>query len=320
VYSTGTAGGKILVPPSRDELEAALRTIARALAPFVAEELRGEAYAADALEAGDGDGGPLDRLEEQLRRLSPEALSGAMEFLLLLSREGEIDSVTLADRTGLSQAALSGTILRPLRQALEQAGMKKLWREGGRRAHRGTIWLPMNRETAGQMGERLHALLAKVEEGRRPARGESEITAVFPWAPEYVARIEDDSDGGSSCLRDTTRGTRAAIYQVHRDQAVVALFDATQPAEPDPDWGYHVKGRFTLVPSPVPRQELLSRETFRPIFQNMQGRRHLERRAQTELTALLEANGGFRGGRLPPHAIDRETSQSRPPQRRSRHR
>jgi hypothetical protein len=144
-----------------------------------------------------------------------------------------------------------------------------------------------------------------------------DVTAVFPFAPEYTADLDrPQPDSGSSCLRDTAPGSRAVIYQVHRDQALVALFDATDVPRRDRDWGWYTNGHYEPIPNPIPRDKLLADDVLGPVFKNLFGRRHLDRNAQHAISELLRREGGFQGG-LPPHILERAESP-RPRQRRRR--
>lgn len=289
--------------PSPPDIEAALRSLARAIAPYVAEELGRESPPeAKSREYDD------DSMRELVRGLKPEVILGGVELFHALS-EGphQIDSVTLADRTGLSPTALSGKILRPVRQRARELRLPDPWDEVGRKSGR-TIWADRD-DTARRLYEVFHEASQGVTRSEQPASssplGSSgpQPSAVFPFAPEYAEDLDRPVDGSSSCLRDSRPGSRAVIYQVHRDQKVVALFDVVSDPYRDRDWGWMADGHYTPVPQPISRERLLADPALELVFANLQGRRWLPDEAQRALAKLLQADGGFKDRELPPHAL-----------------
>lgn len=288
--------------PTPPDIETALRTLARAIAPYVAEELGRESPpAAQSREYDD------DSIRELVRGLKPEVILGGVELFHALSEEPhQIDSVTLADRTGLSPTALSGKILRPVRQRARELLLPDPWDEVGRKSGR-TVWADRD-DTARRLYEVFHeasrGLTRSEQRASSSPLGSSgpPPSAVFPFAPEYAEGLDRPIDGSSTCLRDSRPGFRAVIYQVHRDQKVVALFDVMSDPYRDRGWGWMADGHYTPVPHSISRERLLADPALEPVFANLQGRRWLPDEAQRALTKLLQAEGGFKDSELPPHA------------------
>lgn len=309
--------------PSSAEIQDALRTLSRAIAPYVAEALDDKQLAAERPSARVYD---EESIRELVGGLAPEVIRGGRELFHLLSTASETDSHALADRTGLPPTALSGRLLRPLRQRARELSLPDPWVELGRKAGR-TVW--------GDRDGTAHRLYAAFDAAgdklAQPGRSGSRSrlgpeaprvpvpVAAFPFRPEYAESLHRPVDGSSSCLRGFGPGDRAVIYQVHHDQGIVALFDAAGKAYPDPDWGWKADGHYTPVPNPISREMLLADPVLAPIFDKLQGRRWLpDDQVQHALTALLQDHGRFPNDRLPPLPPEATTRASTHNDRRRR--
>jgi hypothetical protein len=290
-----------------------MSVLARALAHYPADE--DDRPGQSNVSLGDSGYTPAT-VEALVNDLSSDLGADALEFFeLMVPPPHEVGSTDLAGRTGLSASALSGRLVRPLRQAIETHGLQKPWDEGGRRTGKGSVWVARDIDAVRLIATRLRetTLPHEAPELGPTLAGSPSITAVFPFAPEYTADLDQPRNQGSSCLRDTTPGSRAVIYQVHRDQALIAIFDATDVPERDRDWGWYTNGHYEPIPNPIPRDRLLVDPVLRRVFANLFGRRHLDRNAQHAMSELLAKEGGFPDG-LPPHVMQQD--QSRPRRRR----
>jgi hypothetical protein len=114
--------GHMNTPASHPRTSASqsLRVVAQALAPYVAEELlRLESLATEALDP-DYDARTCRRLAGEL---SDAVLGRAATLFEALAGGGVIDSVTLADRLGVSPRALSGNLTTPLKRRAKALGL-----------------------------------------------------------------------------------------------------------------------------------------------------------------------------------------------------
>lgn len=197
-------------------------------------------------------------------------------FEALQSDRREIDSITLADRAGVSTRELSGRIIRPLQeQVIDKLGLATPWTAVRAAASGGvgarTVWRVVDRENARLLYEAFKKVTPVPSEISSMAELSTRVlpSAVFPYAPEYALGATEEGEGWSSCLRDSEPGSRAVIYRVHSDQGIVALFDIEKPAKADRDWGYGTEGYFTQVKPAISRAKLLADPTLEPIFRHI---------------------------------------------------
>lgn len=293
--------------PAAPDLDNAMRTLARALAPYLMDELRGQSAPASAGALNpDYDDETAARYVEGLGR---DVVERAIEFFSALAKHpNRIDSLSLTDRVGaVSPRDLPGILTTPLKRRAEVLGLPRPWEEGEARGR--TLW----RDRAGIASRVLVALeasslayrgedllpseIASHPEAQRPVP-----SAVFVWSPESLKRLGPGARG-SSCLRDSRPGSRAVLYRAQDDPSIVALFDVEGYPKPDPNWRWSVDGRFHLIDPPITRDELLAHEDLRPVFAHIIGRRRLPPGAQQALRPLLEQR--FADRQLPLfHAID----------------
>jgi hypothetical protein len=93
--------------------EAALRSLARALAPYIAEELRRlEALERATLSPGFDEATCVRFVED----LGDGVLARARMLFELLDRDGVVDSVALAETVGITPRELSGYLTTPLKR------------------------------------------------------------------------------------------------------------------------------------------------------------------------------------------------------------
>jgi hypothetical protein len=292
----------------------ALRALAKALAPYLAEIFE-QASPRASTEVGDG-------FEEQVRRLVADLPRDLTEYALvlfeaLMTPPHRIDLQSLAKRLGAADGReVSGILLTPLKRRSRSAGLPEPpWKDDRRpggyrvlqddgRAEYLYRELEEHQKLNGWLAHDLDELISDTD-ARRPMP-----SSVYVWAPEYVQDLEGvdpEDDVESSCLRTDRPGTRAVIYQAHQHQGIVALFDVGTFPEPDNDWNYVVGGRVHMLKQPIDRNELLAVPELRGIFEHIQGRRRIPASAQEPLRDLLIT-------RLPP---DKQAPLSLPVFRRT---
>jgi hypothetical protein len=307
--------------PNQAEIDAALLTLVRALAPHLEPRLahqQGDAVVSP--------GAPRDITEDAatdfVKDLPPDVVEGGLLlFGALRSDRHEVDSITLADRAGLSTRELSGRIIRPLQQRATELGLKDPWK-ASRAAPSGdlgsrTIW-----RADGRVAELLYQAFKKAIAVRAPSAKDppsldraTEVlpSAVFTYAPEYARGVDATAkEGWSSCLRTSEPGSRAVIYRAHSDPGLVAIFDVTDWPEADRTWAYIAPGYFTPIKPPVPRARLLADPELEKVFRHIQGRRRLPLAAQEAMAKIIDDTTTP----LPPHALMERDRQGRDKRRR----
>lgn len=299
--------------PSPAEIDAALETLARALAPHIAplvkELLDGSVTAPNPAPASEAE------LQALVGKLSPDVAADSL-FLLdaLQSERREIDSITLADRAGVSTREVSARIIRPLQGLVDALLLGDPWTatraapSGGLGAR--TVWRTADQDTVRVLYEALKEISQAPP--ARTARADLAPrrvlpTAVFPYAPEYAEGAEQEGEGWSSCLRDSEPGSRAVIYRVHSEQGIVALFDVEEWPKADREWGYGTDGYFIPIKPAISRAKLLADAALEPVFRHIQGRRRLPAAAQAALAEMIEKETGER---LPDHWLTRRSRKS----------
>jgi hypothetical protein len=305
--------------PDRGELEAALRTLARFVAPFVRELLDDEAGPRPS--QGGRQAWDSETAEEFVNGLSPELLlRGADLFKKLNEPPHSVDSVTLADLVGVSGRQLSGQFLRPLRTAAEALGLPEPW-TSSRVAPRGKLAARTLLQADGDVATVLHEAFERrapsppgPEAAKRQKTDVPRPSAVFVYRPEYATGLDEAKDGWSSCLRDSAPGSRAVVYQALVAQAVVSLFDVEGQPEWDNEFGWMCWGRFIPIKPAISREELLGSPALDAVFLHIQGRRRLPADAQVALANLIEDSGQA----LPPHSLT--VGPSHQPRRKGRRR
>lgn len=309
---------------SSDPLELekpALRALAKALAPYIAEEL---GLGSPALSARVSDEAwDDDQIREYVEELTPEVAARAVSFFGLL-KQGSLSSKALdrleepghnpdrppaePDRPWLGEADarhLAGLVTTPLSRRAAALGLPAPFEREVRRSE--TVW----RDSLG-LAERLELELQRRlrhDAERRKTDEDPKLEmvelleerpapmAVLVLAPEYSSDLEDGETYWFSTLRDMKRGDRAVIYRTREDQGVVALFDVTDECtEWDDRWGWGAEGRVIELSSPISRAQLMRDRDLRQVFERPQGRRYLPPRAQRALTPLLRER---LGGELP---------------------
>jgi hypothetical protein len=300
--------------PSPAEIDAALETLARALAPHIAplvkELLDGSVTPPNSAPASGVE------LEALVGNLSPDVAADSL-FLLeaLQSERREIDSITLADRAGVSTREVSARIIRPLQGVVDALRLGDPWTatraapSGGLGAR--TVWRSADHDTVRLLYEALKRTSPSVptstaKQDLSPRRVLP--SAVFPYSPEYARGAEEEGEGWSSCLRDSEPGSRAVIYRVHSEQGVVALFDIEKWPKQDREWGYGTDGYFAPIKPAISRAKLLADPVLEPVFRHIQGRRRLPAGAQAALAELIEKETGER---LPDHSLTRRSKTSK---------
>ena len=300
--------------------EPALRALAKALAPYIAEELGlpAPSRSADGSENSWSD----DQIRQYVQELTPEVAARAISFFGLL-KQGSLSSKTLdrleepghnparppddPDRPWLGEADarhLAGILTTPLSRRAAALGFAAPFEREVRRGE--TIW----RDYLG-LAERLEQELRRRLSGEAERRKTEETSpldkvevvddrpapmAVLVLAPEYASDLKNEATWFST-LRDMKRGDRAVIYRTREDRGVVALFDVTdESTEWDNQWGWGAEGRVIALSSPISRTELMRDRDLRPVFERPQGRRYLPPRAQRALVPLLRKR---LGGELP---------------------
>jgi hypothetical protein len=294
-----------MAKPSAEET---LRELARLLAPYVAEALKGQE---SPTARSDGRGRRYDGegARDFVASLGREVTEHAMVFFEALSKPpNRIDAGTLADQLGaLSGRSLSGMLTTPLKRHADRLGFDRPpWDELDRSGRDPTVWADRDGNAARiyqalarhwaahpHWSPRVKDLLTNPET-RRPAP-----SSIYVWAPEYVEELHgrDGKESGSSCLRTDGPGTRAVIYRAHEQQGIVALFDIGETPTPDEDWGYYARGHVHLLADPITRGELLEHPNLARVFGPIQGRRRIPASAQRPLAELLQRR--FDRGELP---------------------
>src|ERR1700733_10331275 len=100
----------------------------------------------------------------------------------------------------------------------------------------------------------LRALGGRPEGGKRPDQ-------LAVWRPAnaggwdwFDARSWDYCETPCTCLKRTTRGDRAFVYETGSDAAITAILDfQAAPGDRLPHWGYAAPAVFRPLPIPVPR-------------------------------------------------------------------
>jgi len=273
----------------------ALRALARALAPYLAEELRKYNLVGQPVEAAldpDYDDATAARYVEDLGR---DVTDRAIElFSALAEPPHRIDSVALAERVGaVSPRDLPGILTTPLKRRADALGLPWPWLDGESRGR--TIW----RERVPGLATRVRNAL---ETASQQSRGDDLLidemsadpdsqrpvpSAVFVWSSKSLEGLSAESRG-SSVLRDSRPGSRAVIYRAESPAAIVAMFDVAGYPEPSDKWRWTAEGTFHILPEPVSRDELLTNDDLRAIFAQITSRRRLPPNARTALTPLLE--------------------------------
>ena len=291
-------------PAASDDSDA-LRALARALAPYLAEELRGYDLRGRPAEGSldpDYDDATAARYVEGLSR---DVVERAIElFSSLAEPPHRIDSVALAERVGaVSPRDLPGILTTPLKRRADALGLPWPWLDGESRGR--TVW----RERAPGISSRLRAALEAASQNNRdddlPAgtsRAQSGDhrpvpSAVFVWSNASLAGLTQNSRG-SSVLRDSRPGSRAVIYRAEDPAGIVALFDVSGYPEPDERWRWVADGEFHVLNEPITRTELMAIEELRAVFNDLTSRRRLPPGAQQALRPLIEHR--FPDQRLPP--------------------
>lgn len=273
-----------------------MRALARVLAPYIASELHGQLRlkSESALDP-DYDEATAARYVEGLGR---DVVERAIEFFSALAEPPyRIDSLLLADRVGaVSPRDLPGILTTPLKRRAEALGLPRPWEEGEARGR--TVWRDRDEVAARLLVALEAASLANREDDLLPSEIASHPeaqrpvpSAVFVWSPDSAKRLRADARG-SSCLRDSRPGSRAAIYRAQEAPGIVALFDVAGYPKPDPKWRWSADGRFQFIDPPITRDELLSTEDLRPVFAHIMGRRRLPPSAQQAMRALIEQRFG----------------------------
>jgi hypothetical protein len=279
----------------------AMRALAKALAPYLADELRGFAdHGESARPEPKYDDHTLARYVEGLNR---DVIDRAIElFSALTEPPHRIDSLKLAERVGAtSPRDLAGILTTPLKRRADALGLPRPWIADEVRGR--SVWRQDDHELAARMlgalehaseqartGDPSHAEAGSHTEEARPIP-----SAVFVWSPESMRNLSP-AKRDSACLRTTRPGSRAVIYASEVDQGIKALFDVTGYPQPHTNWRWSVEGTFQLLPEPIRREELLASPDLRPVFGSIMGRRRLPLAAQRALAELLAA-------RLPENAL-----------------
>jgi len=308
--------------PNQAEIDAALLTLVRALAPHLEPRLadqQGDEVASS--------GAQRDITEAAatafVKDLPPDVIEGGLLlFGALSSDRHEVDSITLADRAGMSTRELSGRIIRPLQQRAKELRLKDPWKASraapSANAGARTIW-----RTDGRVAELLYqAFKDAIKDRERSAKDSASIdrptgvvlpSAVFTYAPEYARDVDRTAKPGwSSCLRTSEPGSRAVIYRAQSKQGLVAIFDVTDWPEEDRRWTYIAKGYFTPINPAIPRTKLLADPELEKVFRHIQGRRRLPPAAQEAIAEVIYENETP----LPPHALTERGRQGRDKRRR----
>jgi hypothetical protein len=288
-----------------------LRGLARLLAPYLADELRGTmSHHAPRKTVPPrrvyDDAGARDFVADLPLNLTENAL---VLFEALKDPPHRIDAPALVELLGaVNGRELSGLLTTPLKRRATKLGFgdppwttdesgtgHTVWLDRDGDAERIYQALTRRLEELRQHEPRsAHALLAHPDT-RRPVP-----SSVYVWAPEYAdyfTEAKKDEIVGASCLRSDRPGTRAVIYRAHEDRGIVALFDVGLDPEPDPEWGWHTEGHFHLVEPKIDRSELLQAPELDRVFAHIQNRRRIPAGAQQQLKDLLVKR--FPEGQLP---------------------
>jgi hypothetical protein len=256
----------------REDIEPALRALARLLAPYLREEL--------------GAGSPVERVAsswddagaaEFVSGLKPEVIDRALELFLALSRPPHaIDSLRLAEQLGAkSPREVAGLLTTPIKRRTTVTGHELPWEE--RQVAGRTVWADRNGSAvpiyrALEAASDAHRALRSDES--EPALAGSALAAVSVYGPQYATWKSDVAERGS-CLRESRPGDRLAIYRSHDDQAIVALFDVGTDPFWDDEFRWMTYGYTHVLAAPVRREELLADPALATVFERIQGRRRL---------------------------------------------
>lgn len=291
-------------PAASDDSDA-LRALARALAPYLAEELRGCDFRGRPAEGSldpDYDDATAARYVEDLGR---DVVERAIElFSALAEPPHRIDSVALAERVGaVSPRDLPGILTTPLKRRADALGLPWPWLDGESRGR--TVW----RERVPGIGDRLRSALEVASQNNRDhdvptdtsearSRDDRPVpSAVFVWSNASLAGLTQNSRG-SSVLRDSRPGSRAVIYRAEDPAGIVAMFDVSGYPESDERWRWVADGTFHILDEPIARTELTALDELRAVFNDLTSRRRLPPGAQKVLQPLIEHR--FPDHRLPP--------------------
>lgn len=303
----------------------ALQALAKALAPYIAEEL-GLAAPSPSPDSSDH-AWSQDAVHKYVEELTPEVAARALSFFGLL-KQGPLSSKTLErleepghnpddypdrppaepDHPWLGEANarhLAGLVTTPLSRRAAALGLRAPFEREVRRGE--TIWrdslgLAGPLEQALQRRLRSDAERHKIDEDSQSGQGElmderPAPMAVLVLAPEYSSELQSGGTYWFSTLRDMKRGDRAVIYRTREDRGVVALFDVIDEwTDWDDRWGWGARGRAITLSTPIVRAELMRDRDLRQVFERPQGRRYLPPRAQRALIPLLRER---LGGELP---------------------
>jgi hypothetical protein len=275
----------------RNDIELALRALARLLAPYLREEL--------------GAGPPGDRgarkwdeagAAEFVSGLKPEVVDRALELFHALSRPPHsIDSLRLAEQLGAkSPREVAGLLTTPIKRRAGTTGHELPWEE--RQMAGRTVWADRNGSAvpiyrALEAASDAHRALRS--EAGEPALASPALTAVSVYRPQHTTWESDVAERGS-CLRESRPGDRLAIYQSHEDQAIVALFDVGTDPFWDDDFRWMTHGYTHVLAVPVMREELLADPALAVVFERIQGRRRLtadESRTLENAIAVQQPSG-----------------------------
>jgi hypothetical protein len=290
-------------PAGTDDSDA-LRALARALAPYLAEELRGydlRGRPADGSLDPDYDSATAARYVEDLGR---DVIDRAIElFSALAEPPHRIDSVALAERVGaVSPRDLPGILTTPLKRRADTLGLPWPWLDG--EAHGRTIWRERSPGVSARIRDALEAASQQnrgddllVEEiVSHPDTQRPTPSAVFVWSSKSLAGLSPAARG-SSVLRDSRPGSRAVIYRAEEPAAIVAMFDVAGYPEPSEKWRWVADGAFHILDEPIGRDELMASDELRAVFAQITSRRRLPPNAQAALRPLIEQR--FADRRLP---------------------
>lgn len=273
----------------------ALRALARALAPYLAEELRTYGFGAQGTTGGldpDYDEATAARYVEDLGR---DVIERAIElFTALAEPPHRIDSVALAERVGaVSPRDLPGILTTPLKRRADALGLPWPWLDGEARGR--TIWRDRTPGLAGRIRDALEAAsqqnrgddLLPDEIASHPDTQRPTPSAVFVWSSESLEGLSSTARG-SSVLRDSRPGSRAVIYRAEEPAEIVAMFDVFGYPEPNDKWRWVADGAFHILDEPIGRDELLAHDELRAVFAHVTSRRRLPPSAQAALRPLIE--------------------------------
>jgi hypothetical protein len=302
-YARGFHGTVPTVSPAPSDESDALRALARALAPYLAEELRG--YDLRGREVEDGlspeyDDPTAARYVEDLGR---DVVERAIElFSALAEPPHRIDSLALTERVGaVNPRDLAGILTTPLKRRADALGLPWPWLDGETRGR--TVWRERAPGLSGRLLSALELASSLHRTGDSPLDGDAHTrplpSAVFAYSSTSVAAI-DSASTWSSVLRDSRPGSRAAIYEIDDPASIIALFDVAGYPQPDERWRWVAPGSFYILTDPIPRDEIVADDDLRPIFTDLTSRRRLPPTAQTALGRLVEQR--LADGQLPPFA------------------